>query len=131
MAQHIAAVTLVVRDYDEAIAWYTERLGFGLVEDKPLGDGKRWVIVAPAGSREMRLLLAKAEGVEQEARIGNQSGGRVLLFLYTDDFYRDHTAMLARGIKFLETPRHEQYGIVAVFADCYGNKWDLIEPKAG
>ena len=128
MRQHIGAVTLVVRDYDEAIAWYTEKLGFDLVEDAALGDDKRWAVVAPPGSRETRLLLAKADGPMQEARIGEQTGGRVFLFLYTDDFARDHAAMVLRGVRFLENPRREAYGTVAVFEDLHGNKWDLIQP---
>jgi catechol 2,3-dioxygenase-like lactoylglutathione lyase family enzyme len=128
LRQFISAVSLLVGDYDEAISWYTEVLGFALVEDSDLGSGKRWILVAPSGSPEMRLLLAKAQGEAQIAAIGNQSGGRVLLFLTTDDFARDHRAMVARGVKFLEDPRHEDYGIVAVFEDVYGNKWDLLQP---
>jgi len=127
--RRIATVALVVADYDEAIRWYVERLGFVLAEDVDLGGGKRWVVVAPAGDRSARLLLAKADGEIQAARIGDQTGGRVFLFLETDDFARDHAAMLACGIKFREAPRHEAYGTVAVFADLYGNLWDLIEPK--
>jgi catechol 2,3-dioxygenase-like lactoylglutathione lyase family enzyme len=126
---HIGAITLVVRDYDEARAWYIDKLGFDLIEDTPLGDGKRWVLVAPPGATETRLLLAKAITPEQASRIGNQTGGRVFLFLRTDDFERDFAAMTARGVKFLETPRDEPYGRVAVFEDLHGNKWDLIEPK--
>lgn len=128
MPQHLAAITLVVADYDEAIDFYVGKLGFDLVEDTPLGDGKRWVLVAPPGSRETRLLLAKADGAGQAARIGDQAGGRVFLFLQTDDFQRDYSAMRARGVRFLEQPRTEAYGTVAVFADLYGNKWDLIQP---
>lgn len=126
--QHLAAVTLVVPDYDEAIRFYVGTLGFELVEDTKLGDAKRWVLVAPPGSSETRLLLAKADGAEQGTRVGNQAGGRVFLFLHTDDFLRDYDAWRARGVRFLETPRHESYGTVAVFADPYGNKWDLIQP---
>ena len=125
---HLAAVTLVVRDYDEAIDFYVGTLGFDLVEDTALSAAKRWVLVAPPGAHETRLLLAKADGAEQAARIGNQTGGRVFLFLHTDDFTRDYAAWRARGVAFLEAPRHEPYGTVAVFADPYGNKWDLIQP---
>lgn len=128
MNRRIATVSLIVRDYDEAIAYYRDRLGFALIEDIPLGNGKRWVTVSPAGSGA-RLLLARAEGAAQWARIGDQTAGRVGFFLETDDFARDHAAMLGAGVRFLEAPRHESYGIVAVFADLYGNKWDLIEPK--
>ncbi|WP_308200175.1 VOC family protein [Kibdelosporangium philippinense] len=122
-------MAVVVRDYDEAIAFYTNALGFDLREDTPQGDEKRWVTVAPPGSKETAILLAKADSPEQEARIGDQTGGRVGLFLNTDDFARDHTHMLEHGVKFLEEPRHEPYGTVAVFADLYGNRWDLIEPR--
>ena len=128
MQQSIATVALVVADYDEAIAFYRDRLGFALIADTPLGAGKRWVLVAPPGGG-VRLLLAKADGPEQSARIGDQTGGRVGFFLETDDFDRDHAAFTARGVKFLEPPRHEAYGSVAVFEDLYGNKWDLIQPK--
>lgn len=131
MAQAIGYVTLVVRDYDEAIAFYTGALGFDLVEDTPLEDGRRWVLVGPAGAGGTRLLLARASGPEQEARIGGQTGGRVAFFLHTDDFRRDHEAMKARGVKFSEEPRREAYGTVAVFEDLYGNRWDLLEPSAG
>ena len=131
MTQHLAAIALVVPDYDEAIAFYVGKLGFELVEDTRLSETKRWVLVAPPGSRETRLLLAKADGPEQRTRIGNQAGGRVFLFLHTDDFARDHEALRERGVRFLEPPRHESYGTVAVFVDPYGNKWDLIQPAAG
>lgn len=124
---HIGALSLLVRDYDEAIAWYRDKLGFTLVADDDLGGGKRWVMVAPPGARESRLLLAKASGPEQQAAIGNQAGGRVFLFLHTDDFARDHAAMVAAGVTFLEEPRHEAYGSVAVFQDLYGSKWDLLQ----
>ena len=127
MKQKIASIALVVRSYDEAISYYTEKLGFSLVEDTPLGGGKRWVVVAPPGSTETRLLLAEASTEEQASRIGNQTGGRVFLFLETDDFHRDYRAMRSRGVAFLEEPREEPYGTVAVFRDLYGNKWDLIE----
>jgi catechol 2,3-dioxygenase-like lactoylglutathione lyase family enzyme len=130
MTQHLSAIALVVRDYDEAIAFYAGTLGFTLIEDTKLSDSKRWVLVAPPGSKETRLLLAKADGPEQKTRIGNQTGGRLFLFLHTDDFERDHAAMRDRGVRFLEPPRHESYGTVAVFADPYGNKWDLIQPAA-
>ena len=127
-SQRIAAVTVLVRDYDEAIAYYTKTLGFTLTQDTPLADGKRWVLVAPAlGSPN--LLLAKAANPEQAARIGDQTGGRVFLFLETDDFERDFAAFNARGVRFLEAPREEAYGTVAVFEDFCGNRWDLIEPK--
>ena len=129
MSQHLSALTLLVRDYDEAIAWITSRLGFALIEDTPLGDGKRWVVVRPPGASETGLLLAKAATAEQVASIGKQAGGRVFLFLETDDFARDHQAMLKRGITFREAPRNESYGAVAVFEDLYGNLWDLIERK--
>ena len=122
------SVTVLVRDYDEAIEWYCELLGFEVVEDRPLGEGKRWVMLAQPGSAGSQLLLARAASPEQEAQVGNQSGGRVFLFLYTDDFARDRRAMRAGGVRFLEEPRHEDYGTVAVFLDLYGNKWDLIEP---
>lgn len=125
----VATVALVVANYDEAISWYVERLGFELAEDVDLGGGKRWVTVAPAKGQGARLLLAEAPGEEQASRIGNQTGGRVFLFLETDDFARDHQAMLAKGVEFREAPRHEAYGTVAVFSDLYGNFWDLIEPK--
>lgn len=128
MTRAIRLMSLVVADYDEAIAWYTQKLGFALVEDTVLGEGKRWVVVAPAQESGMRLLLAKAAGPAQEAVIGNQAGGRVLLFLETDDFARDHAEMSKRGVVFREAPRHEKYGTVAVFSDLYGNLWDLIEP---
>lgn len=129
MTQAIATVALVVADYDEAIGFYRDRLGFDLVEDTPLGAGKRWVMVAPKGGKGARLLLARADGEAQAARIGDQTGGRVGFFLETDDFARDHEAFLAAGVRFLEAPRHEPYGTVAVFEDLYGNKWDLIEPR--
>lgn len=130
-AEHrrVATVALVVRNYDEAISWYVERLGFVLTEDVDLGDGKRWVTVTPADGEGARLLLAEASDAAQASRIGNQTGGRVFLFLETSDFARDHQAMTEKGVEFREAPRHEPYGTVAVFADLYGNLWDLIEPK--
>lgn len=124
----IGSVTLVVREYDEAIAFYVGAVGFSLVEDTDLGDGKRWVLVAPIDG-ETTLLLAEATDAQQLARVGDQTGGRVALFLETDDFARDHTRMHAAGVRFLEEPRHEAYGTVAVFEDLYGNRWDLIEPR--
>jgi catechol 2,3-dioxygenase-like lactoylglutathione lyase family enzyme len=129
MKRFVATVTLVVDDYDEAIAFYTGALGFDLLDDTDLGGGKRWVRVAPRGA-ETALLLAQADGEAQRASIGQQTGGRVGFFLHTDDFARDHASMLAHGVRFLESPRHEPYGTVAVFEDLYGNRWDLLEPKA-
>jgi catechol 2,3-dioxygenase-like lactoylglutathione lyase family enzyme len=129
-ARKIATVALVVADYDEAIAWYMQKLGFRTVQDVNLGDGKRWVTVGPAEGGCAHLLLARADGDKQRSRIGNQTGGRVFLFLETDDFFRDHQAMVARGVQFREEPRREAYGTVAVFADLYGNLWDLIEPSS-
>ncbi len=130
MAQEIGYVAVVVREYDEAIAFYTGALGFDLIEDTLLGEGKRWVLVAPPGSAGTRLLLARAATPEQATRIGNQTGGRVFLFLHTDDFWRDYRALQSRGVRFLEEPRQEAYGTVAVFEDLYGNRWDLLELKA-
>lgn len=131
--QSIAALSLVVPDYDEAIAYYRGVLGFELIDDTDLGGGKRWVTVTPPGSgpQGCRLLLARAADDAQRAVIGNQTGGRVFLFLHTDDFARDHAAFTARGVKFLEPPRHEPYGTVAVFADPFGNRWDLLQPRDG
>ncbi|MEU9128625.1 VOC family protein [Kitasatospora sp. NPDC048540] len=126
---HISLTALLVRDYDEAIAFYVGSLGFELREDTPRGAGKRWVVVAPRGSRESGLLLARADGPGQEARIGDQTGGRVGHFLITDDFEADHGRMTAAGVRFLEEPRYEPYGTVAVFEDLYGNRWDLLQPK--
>ena len=129
MAQSIAAVALVVADYDEAIAFFTVRLGFALVEDTPVSPGKRWVTVRPPGGGTA-LLLAKAATLEQAARVGDQTGGRVFLFLQTDDFRRDFVAFRNRGVRFAEEPREEPYGTVAVFLDLHGNRWDLIQPRA-
>jgi len=129
MTQQLAHVALLVHDYDEAIAFYTEKLGFQLVTDTPLGPGKRWVLVTPGGSPSPALLLAKADGAEQQSRVGNQTGGRVFLFLNTDDFWRDYHQFVARGVAFQEAPREEAYATVAVFADLYGNLWDLLQPK--
>ncbi len=131
MTQHISAVTLVVPDYDEAIAFYVRRLGFRLVEDTALSATKRWVVVAPPGSHGTGLLLAKADSAGQLAAIGNQTGGRVFLILKTDDFDRDYARFNRAGIEFLEEPRLEAYGKVVVFRDAFGNKWDLIQPAAG
>lgn len=122
----IALTALLVADYDAAIEFYVGKCGFELREDTDQGGGKRWVVVTPAGG-EAGLLLAKASGEAQAARVGDQTGGRVGLFLETDDFARDHAAMTAAGVRFLEAPRHEPYGSVAVFEDLYGNRWDLIE----
>ncbi|MDQ3056168.1 MAG: VOC family protein [Pseudomonadota bacterium] len=129
MNQTLGNITLVVADYDEAIAYYTQVLGFELLEDGDRGHGKRWVRVAPRGSSGTSLLLAKAVNAVQSAHIGNQTGGRVGFFLYTDDFHRDHAALRARGVAFTEPPREEDYGTVAVFEDLYGNRWDLLEPR--
>jgi catechol 2,3-dioxygenase-like lactoylglutathione lyase family enzyme len=127
MTQHIAHIALVVKDYDEAIEFYTQKLGFTLVEDSVLSKTKRWVIVAPKNSKKCGLLLAKAANEEQQSRIGNQTGGRVFLFLYTDDFKRDYQNLIDQKIKIVREPTIEAYGTVAVFADLYGNLWDLIE----
>ncbi|MDX2246731.1 MAG: VOC family protein [Bacteroidia bacterium] len=128
MKQQIAQIALVVADYDQAIAFYTQKLHFDLLEDTPLSETKRWVRVRPRGSEGSGLLLAKAVGDEQKSRIGNQTGGRVFLFLYTDDFSRDYQNLLDQGVAIIRTPSVEEYGKVAVFADLYGNLWDLIEP---
>ena len=128
MNQHIAHIALVVKDYDEAISFYTVKLGFTLVEDTRLSETKRWVMVKPKGDGQCCLLLAQAANEEQKSRIGNQTGGRVFLFLYTDDFRRDYNNLLAKQINFVRPPSNEPYGTVAVFEDLYGNLWDLIEP---
>jgi catechol 2,3-dioxygenase-like lactoylglutathione lyase family enzyme len=128
MAQHLALLSLLVRDYDEALAFYVGKMGFSLVEDSDLGGGKRWVVVAP-GAAGTRFLLAKAGDDQQRALIGGQGGGRVWLFLHTDAFDADHARLSAAGVTFLEGPRHEVYGSVAVFEDLYGNRWDLLQPK--
>jgi len=130
MPQSIATVALVVADYDEAIAFYCEKLGFALFSDTDLGGSKRWVTVGPADGTGARLLLARADGQRQADVVGNQTGGRVGFFLVTDNFARDHEAMAAEGVRFLEAPRREPYGTVAVFEDLYGNRWDLVEPKS-
>lgn len=130
MPQHLAQLALVVRDYDEAIDFFVRVLDFELVEDRDVPEqGKRWVVVAPRGAGGARLLLARAVGDEQRSRIGDQTGGRVFLFLYTDDFWRDYRVYLARGVEFVRPPRSEPYGTVAVFRDLYGNLWDLLEPS--
>ena len=126
--RHLNLISLVVADYDEAIAFYRDALGFTLVEDSDMGGGKRWVVVAPRPEAETRILLAKAATPEQTARIGDQTGGRVFLFLHTDDFDRDHARMTIAGVRFLEAPRREPYGTVAVFEDLCGNRWDLLQP---
>ena len=127
MKQSIVNIALVVDDYDEAIKFYTEILNFELIEDTPQSETKRWVIVAPKGSEECRLLLAKGVGEEQRSRIGNQTGGRVFLFLKTDDFWRDFESMKQKDVNFVREPKTEEYGTVAVFEDLYGNLWDLVE----
>lgn len=129
MKQSIAHIALVVDDYDEAIKFYTEKLDFTLIEDTPQSDTKRWVLVAPKGAEECSLLLAKGVGEEQRSRIGNQTGGRVFLFLRTDDFWRDYENYRSKGINFVREPKTEEYGTVAVFEDLCGNLWDLIEFK--
>jgi catechol 2,3-dioxygenase-like lactoylglutathione lyase family enzyme len=129
MQQHIAHISIVVKEYDEAINFYTHQLGFELVEDTVLSDTKRWVLVAPKGSAGCRLLLAKAANEVQQSRIGNQTGGRVFLFLHTDDFWRDYNNYTAKGVNFVRPPSKEAYGTVAVFEDLYGNLWDMIGPE--
>jgi catechol 2,3-dioxygenase-like lactoylglutathione lyase family enzyme len=129
MMQTLGHVALVVRDYDEAIAFFTRTLNFKLVEDTRLSEDKRWVLVAPPGSEGATLLLARAATPEQESRVGNQTGSRVFLFLHTDDFWRDYREMTVRRVKFIREPREETYGTVAVFEDLYGNLWDLLQRK--
>ena len=129
MKQSIAQFAIVVNDYDEAIEFYTKKLHFDLIEDTTLSDTKRWVVIRPAGSDGCCILLAKAANKEQKNCVGNQTGGRVFLFLHTDDFWRDYNAMTADGIRFVRPPVEESYGIVAVFEDLYGNLWDMIQPK--
>ena len=129
MAQQIGAVTVLVRNYDEAKAYYSDVLGFELVDDVPLGGGNRWLLVRPPGSNGTGLLLARAGDAAQAQRVGGQTGGRVFLFLHTDDFWRDYHAFMARGVRFRETPRQESYGTVAVFEDLYGNLWDLLQRR--
>ncbi|MCB0549524.1 MAG: VOC family protein [Phaeodactylibacter sp.] len=129
MKQRIAHIALVVRDYDEAITFYTKKLDFKLIEDTWISEDKRWVVVAPPGAQECSLLLAKAANEKQLERVGNQTGGRVFLFLFTDDFRRDYEKMRRRNVKFVRPPKEEVYGTVAVFEDLYGNLWDLLEPN--
>jgi catechol 2,3-dioxygenase-like lactoylglutathione lyase family enzyme len=130
MKQSLGLVSIVVRDYDEALAFYVGVLGFTLIEDTFIAQqNKRWVVVSPAGSTGSRLLLARASNAEQQSRIGNQTGGRVFLFLYTDDLARDHRDYRAKGVVFVREPKQEPYGTVAVFADLYGNLWDLLQPR--
>ena len=129
MNQHIAHIALVVTDYDEAIEFYTKKLNFTLIEDTRLSETKRWVMVKPKGTGQCCLLLAQAANDKQKSRVGNQTGGRVFLFLYTDDFWRDYNNMLEQKINFVRPPVKEEYGTVAVFEDLYGNLWDLIEPE--
>jgi len=129
MKQHIAQIALLVSDYDEAIRFYTLKLHFNLIEDTTLSDTKRWVRIAPPNSSECCLLLAKAANAEQFARVGNQTGGRVFLFLYTDNFIRDYQNLVSQNVRIAREPAVEPYGTVAVFADLYGNLWDLIEPS--
>jgi catechol 2,3-dioxygenase-like lactoylglutathione lyase family enzyme len=129
MPQSLAHTTLLVRSYDEALTFFTESLGFRVVEDTRLSPAKRWIVVAPPGSHGASLLLAQADTPEQLQCVGKQAGDRVFLFLHTDDFWRDYRLMQASNIKFLEQPRHESYGTVAVFEDLYGNKWDLLQPS--
>ena len=128
MKQRLALVSFLVRDYDEAISFFIEKLNFNLVEDTVMSETKRWVIVAPQGADQTNLLLAKASNEEQLSRVGNQTGGRVFLFLYTDNFERDYNSMVSKGIEFVRGPVHEAYGTVSVFKDLYGNLWDFIEP---
>ncbi|WP_378177425.1 VOC family protein [Aquimarina sp. SS2-1] len=128
--RNIGAITLVVKNYDEAIHYYVAKLNFKLIEDTKLSDKKRWVTIAPENNSETTILLAEAATPEQEKSIGNQTGGRVFLFLYTDNFWRDYSDMKSKGVSFLEEPREEIYGTVVVFEDLYGNKWDLIQHKS-
>ena len=130
MKQSLGLVSLLVREYDEAVAFFVGKLGFSLVEDSLVPEqSKRWVVVSPPGATESRLLLAKASSPEQQSRIGAQTGGRVFLFLYTDDFWRDYERYRAEGVEFVRSPRCEPYGTVAVFKDLYGNLWDLLQPE--
>ncbi|MGA7631911.1 MAG: VOC family protein [Terriglobales bacterium] len=127
MKQSLGHVALLVRDYDEALAFFTRTLHFTVVEDTRLSADKRWVLIAPLGSQSTTLLLARAATPEQQSRVGNQTGGRVFLFLHTDDFWRDYNEMTARKVKFIREPVEEEYGTVAVFEDLYGNRWDLLQ----
>jgi catechol 2,3-dioxygenase-like lactoylglutathione lyase family enzyme len=126
MNQRLMHIALVVADYDEAIAWYTQKLGFKLIEDTTLSEVKRWVLIQPPGEGSCQLLLAKAASEEQKSRVGNQTGGRVFLFLHTDNFERDYDNLLQKGITIIRGPSEEEYGKVLVFEDLYGNLWDLI-----
>ena len=130
MPQYLGLVSIVVKDYDEAIAFYVGKLGFTLVEDtfQP-AQSKRWVVVSPPGAKESKLLLARATNEHQASRVGNQTGGRVFLFLYTDDFWRDFNSYREKGVKFVREPKTEDYGVVAVFQDLHGNQWDLVQPS--
>lgn len=130
MKQRIAQIALVVNDYDEAIDFYTQKLNFTLIEDTQLSEAKRWVVVAPPGDKGCNLLLAKASNERQLQAVGNQTGGRVFLFLFTDDFWRDYNKMVEKGIHFVRPPQEQPYGTVAVFEDLYGNLWDFIEPSS-
>ena len=129
MNQRIAHITLLVKDYDEAIKFYTDKLNFKLLQDTKIDEGKRWIIIAPPGAKECCLLLAKAANEEQLKSVGNQTGGRVFLFLFTDDFWRDYNNMVEKNINFISPPTEYDYGRVAVFEDLYGNLWDLLEPN--
>lgn len=129
MKQYIAHVALIVDDYDDAIAFYTQKIDFELIEDTKLNEEKRWVLIKPKGATETAILLAKASNTEQESRIGNQTDGRVFIFLNTDNLWRDYHIMIEKGVKFVREPKEEIYGTVAVFTDLYGNQWDLLEPK--
>ena len=129
MEQKIAHIAIVIKDYDEAIKFYSEKLDFQILEDTPLTEDKRWVLMAPLGAAECSILLAKAANDRQASSIGNQTGGRVFLFLHTDNFWKDYNKMRGRNINFIRPPKEENYGLVAVFEDLYGNLWDLIQPK--
>lgn len=131
MKQSLAHIALLVHDYDEAIDYYTSILHFKLIQDIPMEEGKRWVLIGPSEGSGSQILLARAVNVVQTQAVGHQSGGRVFLFLYTDDFYRDYDSMISKGVEFVRAPSSEAYGMVAVFKDLYGNLWDLIEPKDG
>jgi catechol 2,3-dioxygenase-like lactoylglutathione lyase family enzyme len=129
MKQNLALIAIVVKDYDDAIRFYTEKLNFELVEDAIMSETKRWVVVSPPGTSGCNILLARAVTDEQQSRVGNQTGGRVFLFLHTDDFWRDYENMTVKGVEFVRQPSKEEYGTVAVFKDLYGNLWDFIQPN--
>ncbi len=129
MSKNLALVTLIVSDYDEAIQWFIDKLNFILIEDTKMSEEKRWVVVAPSEGNACNILLAKASNPDQQSRVGNQTGGRVFLFLYTDDFHRDYDQMISQGVEFVRGPVTEPYGIVGVFKDLYGNLWDFIQPS--